>query len=183
MKVTPVPIADRPGASQDPAKVIALMKHAEAGDIIQERADTYFVAKILTAVIPGFWSHTQIFIGTADHIRALDNDPSVEELVRELVAASPTRLAGVTRFSEVVERLFPDKSAKLVLSCQSGNRSMQALMTLEARGYTHLVDQRAGWGGARDPFGRVSDQGWPAAGLPTDTGAGGDRSYDALRRR
>ena len=131
MKVTPVPIADRPGASQDPAKVIALMKHAEAGDIIQERADTYFVAKILTAVIPGFWSHTQIFIGTADHIRALDNDPSVEELVRELVAASPTRLAGVTRFSEVVERLFPEVWAMLCSdeAKQKGGVSIEALMT------------------------------------------------------
>ena len=86
-------------------------------------------------------------------------------------------------FVAVVERLFPDKGAKLVLSCQSGNRSLQALMALEARGYTHLVDQLAGWGGARDPFGRVSEPGWSAAGLPTETGAGGDRSYDALRSR
>lgn len=86
-------------------------------------------------------------------------------------------------FVAVVERLFPDRSSKLVLSCLGGNRSMQALATLEARGYTHLVDQRAGWGGARDPFGRVTEPGWPAAGLPTETGAGGERSYDALRRR
>ncbi len=86
-------------------------------------------------------------------------------------------------FVAVVERLFPDKSAKLVLSCQSGNRSMHALMALEARGYTSLVDQRAGWGGARDPFGRVSDPGWPAEGLPTETGAGGVHSYDALKKR
>jgi rhodanese-related sulfurtransferase len=86
-------------------------------------------------------------------------------------------------FVAVVERVFPDKASKLVLSCQSGNRSMQALVALEARGYTHLVDARAGWGGVRDPFGQLTEKGWPAEGLPTETGAGGERSYESLRKR
>lgn len=85
-------------------------------------------------------------------------------------------------FVEVFERAFPDKASKVVLTCMSGNRSMQALSALEARGYTSLVDQRAGWGGVRDAFGRVTDEGWSAAGLPTDTGAGGERSYAVLSR-
>jgi rhodanese-related sulfurtransferase len=86
-------------------------------------------------------------------------------------------------FVPVVERAFPDKATKLVLTCQSGNRSLQALTALEARGYTHLVDQRAGWGGLRDPFGQLTEKGWPAEGLPTETGAGGERSYESLRAR
>lgn len=86
-------------------------------------------------------------------------------------------------FVAIVERTFPDRAAKLVLTCQSGNRSMQALSALEARGYTHLVDQRAGWGGIRDPFGQLTEKGWPAEGLPTETGAGGERSYESLRAR
>ncbi len=83
-------------------------------------------------------------------------------------------------FGDVVERTFPDKDARLVLSCQSGNRSLQALLALEARGYTHLVDQRAGWGGLRDPFGQLTEKGWQAEGLPAETGAGGERSYATL---
>jgi rhodanese-related sulfurtransferase len=86
-------------------------------------------------------------------------------------------------FVATFERIFPDKAAKLVLSCQSGNRSMQALVALEARGYTHLVDQRAGWGGVRDAFGQLTEKGWPQEGLPTDVGAGGDRSWEHLRTR
>jgi hypothetical protein len=60
---------------------------------------------------------------------------------------------------------------------------MQALVALEARGYTHLVDQRAGWGGVRDAFGQLTEKGWPQEGLPTDVGAGGDRSWEHLRTR
>ncbi len=86
-------------------------------------------------------------------------------------------------FVEVFERAFPEKDTKIVLSCQSGNRSMQALGALEARGYGSLVDQRAGWGGVRDSFGRVTDEGWSSAALPTDTGAGGELSYETLSRR
>lgn len=86
-------------------------------------------------------------------------------------------------FVDVFERTFPDKGSKVVLTCMSGNRSMQALGALEARGYTSLVDQRAGWGGARDAFGRVTDEGWSSAALPTDAGAGGDGSYEVLSKR
>jgi rhodanese-related sulfurtransferase len=86
-------------------------------------------------------------------------------------------------FVEVFERTFPDKASKVVLTCLSGNRSMQALSALEARGYGSLVDQRAGWGGVRDAFGRVTDEGWSQASLPAETGAGGERSYEALSKR
>jgi rhodanese-related sulfurtransferase len=86
-------------------------------------------------------------------------------------------------FVAVFERLFPDKDAKVVLSCQSGSRSMQALTALEARGYERLVDLRAGWGGGRDAFGQLSERGWLQEGLPTDTGAGGERSWETLRTR
>ncbi|MBX7197559.1 MAG: rhodanese-like domain-containing protein [Sandaracinaceae bacterium] len=86
-------------------------------------------------------------------------------------------------FVAVFERVLPDKSAKIVLTCQGGNRSLQALHALEARGYTGLVDQRAGWGGVRDGFGQITDKGWQAEGLPSDTGAGDERSYESLRAR
>lgn len=86
-------------------------------------------------------------------------------------------------FVAVFERLFPDRAARVVLSCQSGNRSMQALMALEARGYTQLVDQRAGWGGVRDAFGQLTEKGWAAEGLPSELGAGGERSWASLRTR
>ncbi len=84
-------------------------------------------------------------------------------------------------FVEVVEKHFA-KDAKIVLACQAGRRSLDAAALLEARGYTDLIDQRAGWGGLKDAFGGTSEKGWEAAGLPTETGDGGERSYTRLMR-
>ena len=75
------------------------------------------------------------------------------------------------------------KDAAIVLGCQSGNRSQRAAALLINSGFTKVVEQRAGWGGARDPFGRVVDKGWQAEGLPTAFGPDAERSYAALRSK
>jgi rhodanese-related sulfurtransferase len=62
------------------------------------------------------------------------------------------------------------KDAKLVVGCKSGNRSLRAAHALLAAGFTNVLDQRAGWDGARDPFGQVTEPGWLRAGLPIETG-------------
>lgn len=85
-------------------------------------------------------------------------------------------------FVRVMSALFA-KDAKLVLGCLSGNRSLRAAGALEAVGFTQVVDQRAGWGGAKDTFGRVVEPGWSAAGLPTATGPDAERGYGALRAK
>lgn len=82
-------------------------------------------------------------------------------------------------FLAAFEAHFP-RDAKLVIGCLSGGRSARACAALEAAGYTHLVDQRAGFGGARDPFGRVTEAGWSGAGLPTAAGPDAERGWSAL---
>jgi hypothetical protein len=55
---------------------------------------------------------------------------------------------------------------------------------LEAAGYQHLVDQHAGFGGARDAFGRLAEPGWREAGLPVESGAGAPgQSYADLAKK
>jgi rhodanese-related sulfurtransferase len=93
--------------------------------------------------------------------------------------ASPAGMQPNPDFVQVMERTFP-KDAKLVLGCMSGNRSMRAIGVLAPLGYTTLVDQRAGWGGAKDAFGRVSEAGWSGAGLPTAAGPDAERGYKTL---
>jgi rhodanese-related sulfurtransferase len=84
------------------------------------------------------------------------------------------------RFLEVVASAFaPD--AKLVLGCKSGARSLAAANKLLEAGYRNLVEQRAGFSGQRDPFGRVVEPGWQAAGLPCATEAEAGRDYAALK--
>lgn len=83
-------------------------------------------------------------------------------------------------FAEVVEKRFA-KDAKLVLTCQTGRRSLDALIYLEARGFTQLIDLRPGWAGLKDAFGGVREKGWEALELPSETGDGGERSYVMLK--
>lgn len=71
---------------------------------------------------------------------------------------------------------------KLVIGCQTGSRSRAAAEALIAAGYTAIIEQRAGFEGARDAFGRVVDIGWRAAGLPCATQPQAGRDYAALER-
>jgi rhodanese-related sulfurtransferase len=71
--------------------------------------------------------------------------------------------------------------AKIVVGCQAGGRSMRAARALEAEGFEHVLDQRAGWDGARDPFGQIEEPGWSRAGLPTEKGQPEGRSWSALQ--
>lgn len=84
-----------------------------------------------------------------------------------------------TRFAEVMKARFP-KDAKLVVGCKGGNRSLRAANLLAAEGYTNVIDQKAGWDGARDAFGKLTEPGWSPAGLPVEQGQPDDRSYAVL---
>jgi rhodanese-related sulfurtransferase len=85
-------------------------------------------------------------------------------------------------FLRVMNAVFA-RDAKLVLGCKSGGRSLRAAHALIGEGFTSVVDQRAGWDGARDPFGQVTEPGWSRAGLPTEEGQPGGRSWDDLRKK
>lgn len=85
-------------------------------------------------------------------------------------------------FISEVESSF-GKDGKIVLGCRSGGRSLRAAEMLQAAGFTNVVDQRAGWGGARDAFGQVQEPGWEASGLPTAMTAEQGRDYESLRSK
>ncbi|MBL8602986.1 MAG: rhodanese-like domain-containing protein [Myxococcales bacterium] len=93
--------------------------------------------------------------------------------------AGPGGMVPNADFVAVMQRHFaPD--ARLVIGCLAGGRSARACAALEAAGFSQLVDQRAGWGGAKDAFGRLSEAGWQAEGLPSAAGPDETRGYDAL---
>jgi rhodanese-related sulfurtransferase len=77
---------------------------------------------------------------------------------------------------------FP-KDTKLVIGCKAGPRSLAAAQLLVTAGFSNVVEQRAGFAGARDPFGSVVDVGWQAAGLPVSRELEPGHSYDELRTR
>jgi rhodanese-related sulfurtransferase len=83
-------------------------------------------------------------------------------------------------FVAVMERAFA-KDAPIIVGCKMGGRSARAASALVAAGFTHVLDQRAGWDGARGSFGELTEPGWSRAGLPTESGAPADRSYEAMK--
>ncbi len=82
-------------------------------------------------------------------------------------------------FLAVVEATFA-KDQKLVVSCKMGGRSAKAAKLLMEAGFAELVDQRAGFAGAVNSFGKVTEPGWQPCELPTSTTAEAGRSYSEL---
>lgn len=99
-----------------------------------------------------------------------------------LMHAGPGGMTPNGDFVTVMNKAFP-KDTKLVLGCKGGNRSLRAANVLVQQGYTNIIDQRAGFDAARDPFGQITEAGWKGAGLPVETGAGGEKSYESLRNK
>jgi len=65
-----------------------------------------------------------------------------------------------------------------VVGCQSGPRSRRAAAALLQAGFTDIVEMPAGFGGARDAFGRPL-AGWSSQGLPVEKG----RNYAEVKQR
>jgi rhodanese-related sulfurtransferase len=85
-------------------------------------------------------------------------------------------------FLRVMNAAFP-KDTKIVVGCKAGGRSLRAAQMLSAEGFTSVVDQRAGWDGARDPFGQLAEPGWSRVGLPTEQGEPSGRSWEDMKRK
>ena len=96
-----------------------------------------------------------------------------------LVQMGPGGMAPNPDFLQVFEDSFP-KDARLILGCQTGGRSLQAAQILQTRGFSDVIDQRAGFAGAPPTMGAAPEPGWRALGLPVATQAGEGRAYPAL---
>lgn len=85
-------------------------------------------------------------------------------------------------FLAVAEKTLP-KDAPLLVGCLSGKRSESACRVLEGSGYTNLSNVAGGFGGVKDPTGRVVQPGWSQLGLPVSTDTGEGVSYESLRKK
>ena len=96
--------------------------------------------------------------------------------------SGPDGMTPNPEFLGVMERAFA-KDAPLILGCKTGNRSMKAARILLDAGFTRVLEQRAGWEGAKGSFGEVVEPGWSRASLPAETGAPPERAYAAMRAK
>ena len=82
-------------------------------------------------------------------------------------------------FAQVVEANFL-KDKKIILGCQAGPRSNRAADLLQGTGYQDVSSVSGGFGGMRDPSGRVIAPGWSSLGLPVSQENGDGVSYESL---
>jgi rhodanese-related sulfurtransferase len=82
-------------------------------------------------------------------------------------------------FVKVVEGHF-GKDKKIIVGCQVGPRSDTAARLLEEAGYQDVASMQGGFGGMRDPSGRVIAEGWAGLGFPVSQDNGEGVSYDSL---
>ena len=81
---------------------------------------------------------------------------------------SSGRMTPNPNFVQAIEAAFP-KDRKLILGCQAGGRSQYAADLLDRSGYTDVSNMQGGFGGAKDPMGRVVMPGWLQCNLPVET--------------
>jgi rhodanese-related sulfurtransferase len=93
----------------------------------------------------------------------------------------PTGLVLNPDFVELAGQLF-DTTARLVLGCKSGVRSLRAAEALAELGYLELLELRPGYDGLRDAFGRVREPGWLASGLPVEQHTEGGKYAELVAR-
>jgi len=82
-------------------------------------------------------------------------------------------------FAAVVEATLP-KDAKLVVGCKTGGRSARACDLMSQMGYKNVANVRAGFVGAMDNTGRVTEPGWSMLNLPTCNSCANESRYDTL---
>jgi rhodanese-related sulfurtransferase len=99
-----------------------------------------------------------------------------------LMHAGPGGMVPNPDFLAVMRAVFPVE-AQLVVGCKSGGRSLRAMKALAGAGFTRVLDQRAGWDGARDAFGQITEPGWSRAALPVELGQPQTGSWDDLKKK
>ncbi len=60
------------------------------------------------------------------------------------------------------------KDKRIIVGCQAGGRSQFAADLLVQEGFQDVSNMQGGFGGARDPMGRVIGQGWSQLGFPVE---------------
>ena len=99
-----------------------------------------------------------------------------------LLHAGPGGMTPNPDFQRVMRAAFP-RDSKIIVGCKSGGRSLRAAHALLGDEFVNVLDQRAGWDGARDAFGQVAEPGWSRAGLPVEQGQPSGRSWQDVRNK
>jgi rhodanese-related sulfurtransferase len=84
-------------------------------------------------------------------------------------------------FVSVVAAHF-SKNKRIIVGCQMGGRSQMAAQLLGQEGFEDVSNMQGGFGGARDPMGRVVAAGWSQLGYPVEMNVPKGASYEEMAR-
>jgi rhodanese-related sulfurtransferase len=84
-------------------------------------------------------------------------------------------------FVRVVSAHF-SKDKRIIVGCQAGGRSQLAAGLLSQEGFEDVSNMQGGFGGARDPMGRVVAPGWTQLGFAIETEIPQQSSYVFLHK-
>ena len=77
------------------------------------------------------------------------------------------RMTPNPNFVATVEAAYPT-SRKIICGCQMGGRSQYAADMLVQAGFPDVSNMAGGFGGAKDPMGRIVAPGWLQSDLPVE---------------
>ena len=104
------------------------------------------------------------------NVPLLEHDEDTDQLV-----ANPD-------FVRVIQALFTPETP-LMISCQSGVRSVRASLMLETFGFQDVTNVLGGFGGSKNRVaGQPFDAGWQESGLPVETATPGAAYRDLLAK-
>ena len=93
--------------------------------------------------------------------------PSAKNIPVAVPDPSTGRMAVNPDFLKSVQAVC-GKDTTIICGCQMGGRSQHAAELLVQAGYTDVSNMQGGFGGARDPMGRIVAPGWLQSGLPVE---------------
>ena len=77
------------------------------------------------------------------------------------------RMTPNPNFLQAVQAVYP-KDKKMICGCQMGGRSQFAADMLVQAGFSDVSNMVGGFGGAKDPLGRIVAPGWLQSDLPVE---------------
>jgi rhodanese-related sulfurtransferase len=107
-----------------------------------------------------------IDVRTADEFAA-GHVPGAVNIPVMMPDPASRRMAANPQFLDLVQSNFP-KEKKIICGCQMGGRSQHAADLLVQAGFTDVSNMQGGFGGAKDPMGRVVAPGWLQSDLPVE---------------
>jgi rhodanese-related sulfurtransferase len=107
-----------------------------------------------------------IDVRTADEFAA-GHVPGAVNIPVMMPDPASRRMAPNPQFLDLVQSSF-QKEKKIICGCQMGGRSQHAADLLVQAGFSDVSNMQGGFGGAKDPMGRIVAPGWLQSDLPVE---------------